>query len=312
MRVRTAIGHRAGTELQVCSEIEHPDLVIARLAAGQFGVVARRQLLAAGLTARQIARRLETGRLHRAYRGVYAVGHRALRLEGAYIAATLAAGLWAVISHRSAAMLWDVRSTARSSIEVTTPMAGRRQIDGIDLHTSARLGRDQVTVHRGVAVTTLERTIADLANVLPRGDLTRTIERADAQWLLDIDRTHAAASHRKGAALLREVSGAWAPAPTRSELEDRLLLLLGDARISAPLVNTRLHGFEVDFAWPAQRLVAETDGHAFHSSHAAVERDRHRDAVLTLHGYRVLRFTWAQVTRRPEEVVGALRAALAI
>ncbi len=198
----------------------------------------------------------------------------------------------------------------RTKIDVTTPIAGRRHAQGIDFHTSTRLEARDVAVRCGVPVTTVARTIADLAGVLRRRDLEKTIERADALWSLDIERTLAAARARPGSTLLKSIAAGWAPAPTRSELEDRLIALVRRAGLSEPKINVRVQGFEVDLSWPDRRLVVEADGHAFHSARGAVARDRQRDAILARHGYRVLRFTWAQVTRRPGEVVEAIRAAL--
>ncbi|MCD6726791.1 MAG: endonuclease domain-containing protein [Solirubrobacteraceae bacterium] len=271
--------------------------------------MARRQLVRSGDEA--IAHRLRTGRLHRLHRGVYVAGHTGLRLEGRLLAATFACGAGAVISHRTAAALLGVRHGSRELIDVTTVARGRRAPPGIDLHETRRLATWEVAERSGLPLTSVARTLADLAGVLSARDLERSLERADALQMLDVPSLLRSVEHRVGASAVRAALAGWMPAPTRSELETRLLALVGRAGFPPPLVNVPLHGYEVDLLWCAERVVAEADGHAFHASRAAIERDRARDAVLARHGYRVLRFTWVQVTRRRREVAAALRAALA-
>lgn len=283
---------------------------LADLASRQGGVVSRAQLVAIGMSNAGVARRVRAGRLIRLQRGVYAVGHLALRTEGRLLAAALACGDGAVVSHRSAAHLWGLRPSSRSKVDVTTPYSGRRQLRGIHLHRTVRLDPTEVTAVDGVPVTAVGRTLADLAAVVRRRELERAIERADALELLDVGALMRSARRRRGAPAIAAILDAWAPAPTRSELEARLLDLVTNAGLPAPRVNARVHGLEVDLLWRAERVVVEADGHAYHASRAAIERDRRRDAVLARRGYRVLRFTWRQVTSRPHEVIAALRAAL--
>ena len=284
---------------------------VAALAGRQWGVVDDPALRALGLSASAVDRGVASARLHRRHSGVYSVTAGPLPAEGRWLAAVLAAGNGAVLSHRSAAALWELSERRPRRIEVTAARRGRRQrLKGVVIHESRRLSADQLTVHRGIAVTTVSRTLADLAAVVALRDLARAMERAELLQLLDVPSLLAASARRPGAAAVRRVLADWAPAPTRRELERRLLELVRSRGLPVPAANVRVEGFEVDLLWSDARLVVEADSMAFHASRAAMERDRTRDAVLAARGYRVLRVTWAQVTRRPGEVEAAVRAAL--
>jgi len=267
-------------------------------------------LLALGFSRTTIRRRVATGRLRRLHPGVYALGHTALRREGRWLAAVLATGAGAALSHRSAAALWDLRATTRTEIDVTTRRRGVRPPPGIDIHETTRLPATEVTQCAGLPVTTVSRTLADLAAVLGRRDLERTLERAEALRLLDSRSVLSCVRYRAGALAVRDIFAAWEPTATRSELEVALLRVVANAGLPRPEVNTRVGEFEVDLLWRDARLVAEADSIGFHLTRAAMERDRRRDAVLARDGYRVLRFTDRQVRRRPNEVSAAIRAAL--
>ncbi len=285
---------------------------VAALAGRQWGVVDDADLRALGFSASAVDRGVASARLHRRHSGVYSVTAGPLPSEGRWLAAVFAAGNGAVLSHRSAAALWGLSERRPRTVEVTAGRRGRRQrLAGVVIHESRRLSADQLTVHRGIAVTTVSRTLADLAALISARDLARAMERAELLQQLDVPSLLAASARRPGAAAVRRVVSDWAPAPTRRELERRLLELVRSRRLPMPAVNVRVEGFEVDLLWPGARLVVEADSMAFHASRAAMERDRARDAVLAARGYRVLRVTWAQVTRRPGEVEAALRAALA-
>ena len=284
--------------------------MIASLADEQLGLVTRRQLAAAVVTDDAIRVRLRDGRLRPLHRGVYAAGHRHLTREALLLAAVLACGPGAVASHRSAGVLWEVRDASRSSVDVTTRSSSRSRNPGIDRHTTRRLAADEVTVRRGVPVTTVERTLADLACLVGVDDLRRTMERADSRYGIDVPRLERSARGRAGAPVIRKILADWSPAPTHRGLEECLLALVQRSGLPEPRVNWPLCGLEVDLLWPRARLVVEADSRAFHGTAAAFERDRHRDAVLAAQGHRVLRFTWLQVTRAPAEVVAAIRQAL--
>lgn len=288
---------------------EGRDRRLATLAAGQSGVVTRGQLLAVGFSAAAVQRAVQAGRLHVRHRGVYAVGHPVLPREGRWLAAVLACGDGAVLSHRSAAALWDLRASSRALVDVTSARH-RTAPRGIALRRTVRLAPWEVTVHAGIPVTTVSRTLADLAAVLRLRDLERTLERAETQQVLDARAVLRSATCRSGAVAVRRVLAAWRPSRTKSELEVALLLLIERSGLPRPEVNALIEGFEADLLWRRERVVAEADSLQFHLSRAAMERDRRRDAVLAARGYRVLRFTDRQVRARPSEVTDALAIAI--
>jgi very-short-patch-repair endonuclease len=274
---------------------------IAALAECQHGVVAARQLLALGLARGAIDRRVQAGELHVWYRGVYAVGHRVLTREGRWMAAVLAAGPGAVLSHRSAAALWEIRRSARPRIEVTAP---RRSRHGIQVH-QARLAPDEVTVHNGIPVTTPARTLVDLAAVLRPDELEKAINQTEILRLPypDLSRYR---GHRGISALRTR------PEPTisRSQLERDFIAFLNAHALPKPLVNTPLNGKEPDFRWPKHRLIVEVDGFATHGTRQAFETDRARDRTLLAAGWRVVRITYRQLHEQPQEVANDLAALL--
>jgi very-short-patch-repair endonuclease/predicted transcriptional regulator of viral defense system len=299
--------------------VSAPDQLVAAFAARQHGVVTFLQLRSLGLTDNEIQRRSTTGRLHRLHRGVYAVGHRALAVEGRLIAAVLAMGDGAVLSHLSAAGLWGIvvsaRAHGRSVVDVTSPRhIGQRR--GIAVHRSRTLTCRDITRHRAIPVTTPLRTLLDLAEVagLPDRALRRAVREAEVQRLVDHHdlraRVQAAGTGRRGAGRLREIVGV-GPAPTRSELEDLTLDLLIRHRFPRPRVNAAVRAdgrsFEVDFLFADLRLVLEADGDRFHGTPTARDADAARQAALEAAGWRVVRLTWAQITREQAQTVARLR-----
>jgi putative AbiEi antitoxin of type IV toxin-antitoxin system/uncharacterized protein DUF559 len=288
------------------------------LAGTQHGVVSRSQLLEIGFNREAINQRVHEGRLYPVHRGVYAVGHRALASSGRLLAAVLSYGPDAVLSHRSAAALWDLRPTARAEIDVIAPRTRHRR-RGINLHLPRCLEPEHRTEHNGIPCTTVARTLADLGAVVDRTAMERAWHRADMLGLLDaraveqaLGRGHGRPGARHIRTLLAEHRG---DQITRSELEDRFLTLCLNANLPPPAVNTRIEAngttYEVDFLWRTNRLVAETDGWGPHRTQRAFEADRRRDADLLVAGLRVVRFTWRQITRNQGAVVGTLRALLA-
>jgi hypothetical protein len=290
---------------------------VAVLARRQHGVVAHRQLLRIGLTGRAIYERRRAGRLHDLHRGVYAVGHLALTREGRWMAAVLAGGPGAVLSHRTAAALWGVHQQSAGPIDVTVGDR-RRPRPGLRFHRSA-LPRDEVTVRNGISVTTVPRTLLDLASVLARDRLERAVHEADVLRLADpLSVPQIMARHHRcpGTAALRSALGT-RPQITRSELEHSFLHLLTRHEIDPPRTNALItvagdRTFEVDCLWKRRRLIIELDGRAVHDTAQAFERDRERDRLLTLAGWRVARFTWRHVAERPAEVAAHTRALLAL
>jgi hypothetical protein len=282
------------------------DSIVAELAGVQHGVVSRRQLRDLGLTAKAVDSRLQRGRLQTLHRGVYAVGHAAVGVDGKRLAAVLAHGPHAVLSHRSAADLWELRRSDSPRMEVTVgTQGGRARRPGILVHRSALEPFEATTVRR-IPVTTPARALLDLAEVVPRRGLERAADQAEALRLFDLDAvqaTIAAHPHRHGAARLRRLLAAYDVGEqlTRSELEERFLALCERAGVPRPAVNARVAGLEVDFYWPATSLVAELDRVRHHRTRAAFERDRERDAHLLLNGIRTLRLTSRRIATNPDD-----------
>jgi very-short-patch-repair endonuclease len=268
-----------------------PDLIIARIAARQHGVVTVEQLLAAGMTPDAIAWGVAVGRLHRIHRGVYAVGHAGLTARGRWKAATLALGVGAVLSHRSAAELWAMLPERGGAPHVTVPgNAGRRNRRAIRVHRSVSLAPALTTSRDGIAVTRPTRTLADLRRVAGPTEVRRA--RRQAEFLgLPLDEDHG--SDR-----------------TRSDLERDFLALCRRAKIPDPEVNVRVGPYTVDFLWRDERLAVETDGYGAHRGWQAFTDDRVRDAHLARLGIYVQRFSDWQLENEPAEVVATVSARL--
>jgi very-short-patch-repair endonuclease len=290
---------------------------MAGLADRQHGVVGRAQLLDLGIGSRAIEHRLEKGRLHPIHRGVYAVGHPRLSRDARWMAAVLAAGCGAALSHRSAGALWRLWPSARRLIEVTADRKVR-SCRGIEPHRG-RLPHDEVTIVGGIPATTVPRTLLDLAAVLPRHQVERAINEAEVQRLGDpvpLADLVARYPRRRGVAVVRAIleDGHIGSRITRSELEERFHAFLVRSGLPRPEVNANLRigdrWIECDFAWSAGSLIAELDGHAFHATAAAYERDRARDRALSVAGWRVVRITWRQLRDDPVALAADLRSLL--
>jgi hypothetical protein len=292
------------------------DDALAALAARQHGVVAYRQLLELGFGRRAIQSRVARGRLHRVHLAVYAVGHSALSGNGRLLAAVLACGPGALLSHWSAGAHWQLLPTSRSAVDVTVPSRTRAGNRGIVVHQARHLHPDDGTVREGIPVTSVARTLLDLAEVVRPRQLERAVEEAERLRLFDLrdlEELCERSRGRRGLRPLRAVLGGAVgePPATRSELERRFLDLCREAGLPRPAVNLAAAGFEVDALWPRQRLVVELDGHAFHGTRAAFERDRVRDAELQLAGYRVLRLTHRRLKDEPAAVARTVATLLA-
>jgi very-short-patch-repair endonuclease len=255
-------------------------------------VVTRAQLLDCGLRDRGIAEWVRTGRLRRLYQGVYAVGHDRLTRDGRWLAAVMACGPGAALSHRDAAALWDLRQSNSAYIDVIVPSQSGRKRAGLRIHRSARLRPDEVTVRHGIPVTTVARTLLDLADVLEQQALRRVVTEAEYLNRFDMTALNAAVQNnpgRRGAKLLEAVGGR--RHRTRSVLEERFLALLDRHGVEEPETGVWISGYETDFLWREAGLVVETDGLAAHSTREAVKRDRKRDRVLARAGFRTVRLT---------------------
>jgi very-short-patch-repair endonuclease len=282
------------------------DARVAWTAARQHGVVDHAQLLEAGLTTAAIKHRVAAGWLYRKHRRVYAVGHPRLTQRGRWMAALLAGGETAVLSHRSAGALWGICLDAEHP-EITVP--GRKR-PGPGVHAGAIRPGETLTVD-GIRVTKVGRTLLDLAEVLTLEQLVDAIDNAtNARQLgrATLPSVINGARGRRGLKPLKEALLITRPQDvlTRSELERRALRLIKRARLEPPEVNIRLHGYEVDLLWRAQRLVVELDSREHHGTDTAQDRDTRRTGNLRKHGYTTLRFTWRQVVNDPDWVASVL------
>jgi predicted transcriptional regulator of viral defense system len=275
-----------------------PDWRVAKLAARQWGVVSVAQLRALGLTKDAVQRRVRAGRLHRLHHGVYAVGHTVLKREGRWLAAVLACGDGAVLSHRSAAAHWGLLQSEATRTDITTPR--RRAANAtIRPHISRSLDACDTTTHQGIPITSVPRTLIDLAATVRPDRLERALAQAEHLELYDhraITELLARSNGHRGQKALTEAT-ALEPKLTKSEWEVRMLKLVRTAALPEPLVNLPFDAPDYgeckpDFHWPAHNLIVETDGWRTHRTRAAFESDRAKDAALTAAGYRVVRFTW--------------------
>jgi hypothetical protein len=283
------------------------------LAEAQHGVVCTRQLRALGLSESLILERVRSGRLVQLHRGVFAVGHRCIGLRGQWMAATLACGPGAVLSHESAARLWGVRDSS-GRIEVTR-MSGHRRPHGVWLHQTRRLPAEQIAVVDGIPVTSLERVFVDMAARLSSRQLERDLVTADRSHLLDWTELWLLIEEgvgKKGRSRLRRAAALVDPraADTLSPLEVDFLALCRDDGLPLPQVNVRVEGILVDFFWPQARLVVETDGYAYHRDRPAFERDHENTVLLTAAGYTVLRATYRMLKQNAAPFLGLVRDAL--
>ena len=311
------MGHQIGVSELAALRARGRDHVIAAIADEQYGVVSYAQLIDAGIGPSAIHTRVRRHQLHRLHRGVYAVGHTALVPLAREMAALLACGRCAVISHLSAGVLWrilELLEGAAPPVDVTVPRGAARARPGLTVHRTRDLGRDEVRMMQGIALTSPARTLLDLAEVLTGRELEAAYGEAIVRRLTSeaaLRRLIGARPGRRGAAPLQSLLDRQAgPSLTRSQAEERFLALVRQAGFPHPEVNVRLGGHLVDFLWRDERLVVEVDGYRFHSSRAAFERDRLRDAALEEAGLWVIRVTWRQLTEQPYALVARLARAL--
>jgi very-short-patch-repair endonuclease len=273
-----------------------------------------------------IQRRVAHGWLHRIHHGVYAVGHTNISREGHWMAATLACGPGAVLSHRSAAALLGIRGTSAGRVEVSSPGRAGHSRRGIQVHSGDTLETRDVCVVDAIPCTTVSRTIFDLSAVLNREALEYALHRAQVEpSRLDFGELSALLRRlaaRPGTAQLRSLLGRppeLSDAEAKSRVERAFLALCRKAGLPRPRVNAWIPlpipagGLEVDFTWPDHMLAVETDTSTFHDTSRARRNDPARDRALTLAGWRVVRFTWWDVMAEPgraaSEMAALLRAA---
>lgn len=266
---------------------------IAAIASRQHGVVTAAQMRAAGFDESAVHRALKAGRLHRLHRGVYAVGHRSLSWRGRWLAAVLAAGDGAALSHTSAVALWEFLRPIQGPAHVTVDAAVRRkQRPGIVVHHSRTLTSRDITRRHGIAVTTPARTISDVRGSLAPYLFRRALRQAEL------------AGHRVPHLSLVKRS--------RSDLELLFLAFCEHRDLPRPLVNHRLHGHRIDFFFADQRVAVETDHWDYHRGSVAFEDNHARDLALRAHRITTRRYTGDQLEAASDAVAADLREALGI
>jgi Transcriptional regulator, AbiEi antitoxin/Protein of unknown function (DUF559) len=293
------------------AQVDEP---LAWLAARQHGVVAARQMATLGFSRSMIRRMRERGWLFLIHRGVYAVGHPRLTLHGRWMAAVLACGPEALLSHHQAAALYDLRRAPWSPIHVTAPRL--RKHAGVECHVASGMrGRPRVIVD-GIPVTSVERVFLDMATMLGPQPLRSLLEAAQRKGSFEYDRVLYAierSNGHRGIGALRAalaLLGDSAPA-TRSRLEILFLELVRAAGLPEPSVNVIAVGDVVDFRWPQFNLVVEVDSWEYHRLRRPFEEDKRRGNRMQLAHVIVLRYTDEQLVNEPERVIAELRAAMA-
>jgi very-short-patch-repair endonuclease len=292
-------------------------LGLANLANRQYGVVGRWQLVELGFGDEAIRSQLRSGRLHQLHRSSYAVGHRIVPRRGKWLAAVLAMGPGAFLSHESAAALWGLVGD-RPEVDVTAP-GGRQERPGrkgMTVHR-CKLHSDEVTVHERIPVSTVARTLFDLAERGPANRLKDAWDEASRLRLLRVPEVTTAYDRGRGRLRARRRIRPFLAARQRlvedlaSRLEDRFAAFVVDHRLPPPQTNVLVDGDEVDVLWPGARLIVELDSWEFHAHRAAFEKDRSRDADHLLDGYRTLRVTHRRLSEEPVRLAAQIQALLA-
>lgn len=281
-------------------------LRLAGLAHRQHGVVSIRQLRRLGYSHKSVGRAVVAGRLHRLHHGVYAVGHTNLSLEGRCLAAVLASGPNALLSHYSAGWLLGLISTRPVPVHVTTPVPRKRR-DGIRIHRSETLMKSDRTLERGVPVTSVARTALDLAAIVRFRNLRRLLRRSEELRVFDLGDFRSVLvrnrGHRGTAPLSRALALYEPPRLTRSELEREFAALAEQMGLPAFATNFSVAGYELDVYWPELRFAVELDVYATHGAHEPFEEDRLRDEDLKLAGVELTRVTGHRLEREPLQVM---------
>jgi predicted transcriptional regulator of viral defense system/very-short-patch-repair endonuclease len=276
---------------------------MARIAERQHGVVTRAQLLDAGISPSSIKRRARKGELLPVHRGVYRVGHRAPSLLAQYMAAVLACGPGSVLAGRAAGYLLGLIGGDPPLPSVINP--SERQVPGIRTRRSERGPTTEATTFRGIPVTTVARTLVDLAAELPPDGLARAVHQAAVRYRATPREVEAALSRRprtKGAGELRAVLRGDIHV-TLSELEDRFLELLRQADLPLPETNRPSNGYRVDCRWADHCLTVELDSYRYHHTRHAWETDRRRERVARARGDEFRRYSWGDVFEQPQPMM---------
>jgi very-short-patch-repair endonuclease len=292
--------------------LQDADALVRELGAVQHWVVTHEQLRALGLGSDSIRHRVKTGRLHPVHRGVYAVARPVLEREGRWLAAVLACGEEALLSHRSAAALWGlVRSFSEHDVEVVTPDAVLRGRPGIRVHRRADLGAEHRREVDGVPVTDPISTLVDLASCAPQWQVEQAVNAADRLGLVDSETLRATVpglAPRPGKACIRRLAGC--DALTDTGLERKFLAIVRGADLPSPQTQVMVSGYRVDFYWPELGLVIEADGWRYHRTPGEQASDQRRDQAHARRGLTALRFSEDQIRYQPRTVQRTLTAVL--
>ncbi|HEU4599838.1 MAG TPA: DUF559 domain-containing protein [Solirubrobacterales bacterium] len=290
---------------------------LARLARRQHGVVARYQLSELGFGDEAIKTRIGRGWLHPIHESVYAVGHTRLTHRSHWWGAVLAYGPGAVLSHRSAAVVWGFQRLAHGPVHVTAP-GGRQGIErrrGIWVHR-CKLTAEDCAERDGFALTTVARTLFDLAEDIDFKALQSAAEEADRLKILRLRELEEVCERGQGRRALKPVRRLIAelrvPDEGRSPLEIRFPAFIREYRLPPPRQNVHVLGHEVDALWPAAKLIVELDSWEHHGHRAAFERDRARDPKLMIAGYRTIRVTHRRLDREPGVLADEIRMLLGL
>lgn len=286
-------------------EARERDAEIWALVGRQHGAVARRQLLDLGLSPRQIERRIASGRLHPLWRGVYAVGRPQLDRHGRWMAAVLACGPDAALSHGSAAALWGFGAEQGSLIDVSVPARSRSSLHGLQVHRRKEGILGEVTVHNGIPVTSPARTLIDQATRLRPMQLERAVNEADKLDRVRADVLHASLDRYRGQPGVKALRQLLDPLTFRlsdSMLEQLMRPLARAVGLSTPETKTWVNGYEVDFFWPEFKIVVEADGLKYHRTASQQRRGLERDQAHLAAGMWPLRFSHWQIKHDPAHV----------
>jgi very-short-patch-repair endonuclease len=275
------------------------------MAGRQHGIVARRQLLALGFNSREIEHRVARGRLHLVMRGVYVVGWPRLTQKQRWMAAVLACGDGAMLSHQSAAVLWGISTKSSGEIDVSVRRRARLRRPGIRIRACGGLGDADISSRDGIPVTGVVRTLIDIATELGSVAVERAVNEADKLDLVDPEALRSALeghAGERGVRVLRTLLDARTFRLSDSDLEIAFRPIAANAGLPPPLTKQIVNGFEVDFFFPELALVVETDGLRYHRTPSAQARDTRRDRAHLLAGMTPLRFTHYEVKHESAKV----------
>jgi very-short-patch-repair endonuclease len=311
------VADRGRDERDDCTTFGQADGAISRLAGRQRALITRAQLRELGIGSRAIDYAIARGRLNTVHHGIYSlVPFAALPELARELAAVLACGDAALLSHHSAAATWGIRPAFNGDVHVTVigKETGRRR-PGIKVHRVSELDSRDIRRYQGIPITSPARALLEVAPDVSDRELERMLDEALVRRLASHAAIAAVANaypNRRGVARLRAAADPGRPTTeTRSDGEEALLALIRRADLPAPEVNAKVGSYTADFLWPAEKVIVELDGYDYHRGRAAFERDHQRDAEHQRMGYLVIRITGRQLAREPEAILVRIATALA-